>query len=47
MLGEREQLTALMAWNAAAARLPYRLHSENLRRLFFNNDLVERRSPRR
>jgi poly[(R)-3-hydroxyalkanoate] polymerase subunit PhaC len=43
MLGGREPMTDLMAWNTDTTRMPFRMHSEYLRKLFLDNDLAEGR----
>jgi len=43
LMGDRQPMFDLMAWNVDATRMPYRMHSEYLRKLYLNNQLAEGR----
>jgi polyhydroxyalkanoate synthase len=43
MLGERDDPSDLMAWNADTTRMPFRMHSEYLRQLYLDNALANGR----
>ena len=40
LLGERAPMIDLMAWNADSTRMPWRMHSEYLQRLYLDNELA-------
>jgi polyhydroxyalkanoate synthase len=42
-LGEADHPNDMMSWNMDATRMPYRMHSEYLRKMFLDNDLAEGR----
>ncbi|MFN7834667.1 MAG: PHA/PHB synthase family protein [Burkholderiaceae bacterium] len=43
MMDKRRDAIDLLAWNADATRMPYKMHSEYLEKLFLHNDFVEGR----
>ena len=45
MKGQRDRMIDLMAWNADGTRMPWRMHSEYLYRLYLDNELATNRFP--
>ncbi|MEQ9695871.1 alpha/beta fold hydrolase [Shimia sp. SDUM112013] len=41
LMGEKPRYNDLMSWNADTTRMPYRMHSEYLRRMFLENRFAE------
>jgi len=40
LMGQRAPMSDLMAWNADATRMPFRMHSEYLRKFYLDNELA-------
>ena len=40
LMGQRTPMNDLMAWNADSTRMPWRMHSEYLQRLYLDNELA-------
>ncbi len=45
MKGQRDPMIDLMAWNADGTRMPWRMHTEYLYRLYLDNELSTNRFP--
>jgi len=45
MKGQRDRMIDLMAWNADGTRMPWRMHSEYLYRLYLDNELATNSFP--
>ncbi|MFA4993876.1 MAG: alpha/beta fold hydrolase [Bdellovibrionales bacterium] len=43
LMGQRSKMIDLMVWNSDATKMPYKMHSEYLEKLFLHNDFVEGR----
>ncbi len=43
--GQRDKMIDLMAWNADGTRMPWRMHTEYLYRLYLDNELATNRFP--
>jgi polyhydroxyalkanoate synthase len=43
--GQRDSMIDLMAWNADGTRMPWRMHTEYLYRLYLDNELATNRFP--
>jgi len=41
LIGKRQPMFDLMAWNADATRMPYKMHSEYLRHIFLDNEFAQ------
>jgi polyhydroxyalkanoate synthase len=41
LMGKRPEMFELMAWNADTTRMPFRMHSEYLRKLYLGNELAQ------